>query len=69
MNWSESGGAIWFGQGHAKRDVVFDIASVEEERAGLVAAMGTFSSALQDVFEEQDGRSIGGASVVDDIVV
>jgi hypothetical protein len=69
INWSESGGAIWFGQGHAKRDVVFDIASVEEERAGLVAAMGTFSSALQDVFEEQDGRSIGGASVVDDIVV
>jgi hypothetical protein len=69
MNWSESGGAIWFGQGHAKRDVVFDTASVEEERAGLVAAIGTFSSALQNVFEEQDSRSIGGASVVDYIVV
>jgi hypothetical protein len=69
MNWSESGGVIWFGQGHAKREIIFEIGSVEEERARLATAIGAFSSALQKVFGEEDSLGIGGASMADDIVV
>ncbi|KAF1944278.1 hypothetical protein EJ02DRAFT_510407 [Clathrospora elynae] len=58
-NWSESSGAVWFGQGHAKREVLFDIGTVEEERERLAAGIGTFSSVLREVYEEE-GRVYGG---------
>jgi hypothetical protein len=53
-NWSERDGAIWFGQGHAKREVVFDIGSVEEEKERLVAAIGGFQATLRSFYKEVD---------------
>jgi hypothetical protein len=67
-NWSESGGAIWFGQGHAKREVVFDIGSLEEEREGLIAAVEAFQEVLRNVYGE-DNESMGAGSIAYDVVV
>ncbi|KAF1836004.1 hypothetical protein BDW02DRAFT_258890 [Decorospora gaudefroyi] len=56
-NWAESADTttIWFGQGHARREVVVDIGTVEQERECLVGAIGTFWVALM-----RDGDSGGG---------
>ncbi|KAL1792563.1 hypothetical protein ACET3X_009070 [Alternaria dauci] len=53
-NWSESTGSIWFGQGHARREVPFDIGSVEEERAALVGGIQRFQSALRDAYGDDE---------------
>ncbi|KAF1917005.1 Mus7/MMS22 family-domain-containing protein [Ampelomyces quisqualis] len=67
-NWSESGGTIRFGQGHAKREVIFDIGSVEEEREKLLATMNSFQESLQYIFgEEEFGRTENG--ICCDVVV
>tara|TARA_R110002003_G_scaffold41_16_gene2972 strand:+ start:8384 stop:13699 length:5316 start_codon:yes stop_codon:yes gene_type:complete len=66
-NWSESGGAIWFGQGQAKREVVFDIGSMEEEKAGLVKAIEAFHGVLHSVYLDGHGRSGAGCDM--DLVV
>ncbi|KAH7075573.1 Mus7/MMS22 family-domain-containing protein [Paraphoma chrysanthemicola] len=66
-NWSERGGAIWFGQGQAKREVVLDIGSVEEERARLDTAIETFHGVLRNVYE--DGSEQGGVTSEADVVV
>ncbi|KAF1851925.1 uncharacterized protein K460DRAFT_362697 [Cucurbitaria berberidis CBS 394.84] len=55
-NWSESRGAIWFGQGHTRREVVFDIGSVEEERAKLIAVIEEFHTALNGIYGNEQYR-------------
>jgi hypothetical protein len=55
-NWSESAGSIWFGQGHARREVMFDIGSVEEERARLEEGIEGFLDALHDVYGYEDAQ-------------
>jgi hypothetical protein len=70
VNWSESNGAIWFGQGHARREVVFDIGSVEEERERLMAAVKAFQRVLHNVYGEEDGEDHGsGPSIAYDVIV
>jgi hypothetical protein len=66
-NWSESGGAIWFGQGQAKREVVFDIGSMEEEKARLVKAIEAFHGVLHSVYLDGHGRAGAGCDM--DVVV
>ncbi|KAI4949177.1 hypothetical protein J4E91_005641 [Alternaria rosae] len=53
-NWSESAGSIWFGQGHARREVLFDIGSVEEERERLEGGIKGLQAALHDVYGYED---------------
>lgn len=53
-NWSESQGAISFGQGHARREVIFNISTLEEERSRLVAEIGAFQVIVQNVYEEEE---------------
>jgi hypothetical protein len=53
-NWSESNGSIWFGQGHARREVLFDIGSVEEERSRLASGIQNFQSALRDTYGDEE---------------
>lgn len=55
MNWSESGGAIFFGQGQAKREVVFDVGIKEEEKNTLLNAIETFRAAVSNVYEDGEG--------------
>lgn len=68
-NWNESGGAIWFGQGHAKREVIFDIGSVEEERERLMAAVEAFRMVLRSVYGDEDQDHSTGRSIAYDVVV
>jgi hypothetical protein len=49
-NWSESAESIWFGQGHARREVLFDIGSMEEERARLEGVIETLQAAIHDIY-------------------
>jgi hypothetical protein len=65
-NWSESGGSIWFGQGHAKREVVFDIGGVEEEKAKLLSAVEAFQRSWEAIYGEDETRE---ASTAFDVVV
>ncbi|KAG9185889.1 hypothetical protein G6011_07220 [Alternaria panax] len=53
-NWSESNGSIWFGQGQARREVLFDIGSVEEEQATLVGGVQRFQTALRDIYGDDE---------------
>jgi hypothetical protein len=66
-NWSESGGTIWFGQGNAKREVIFDIGSVEEEKAKLLSAIEAFQASLNAIYGEDDEE--GRTSAAFDVVV
>jgi hypothetical protein len=72
-NWSEAQGKIWFGAGYARREVVVDLGSVEEERERVGNRMDLFLGGLGDVFGEMewgvhndDDRSDGGLA---DVVV
>ncbi|KAH7090567.1 Mus7/MMS22 family-domain-containing protein [Paraphoma chrysanthemicola] len=67
-NWSERGGAIWFGQGQAKREVVLDVGSVEEERARLDTAIEAFHGVLRNVYGDGIQGLRGTASEVDVVV-
>ncbi|CAN9441422.1 unnamed protein product [Alternaria alternata] len=53
-NWSESNGSIWFGQGHARKEVVFDVGSVEEERATLIGGIQSFQSTLRNLYGDEE---------------
>jgi len=60
-NWSEDAfGTVCFGQGQAKKEVIFDIGSVEDERERLLAAMEAFQSALYSVWGEEDHHDSTG---------
>lgn len=50
-NWSESAGTLWFGLGHARREVFLDISSVEEERHRFELGVQRFRKVLDDVYE------------------
>ena len=69
-NWSESAGSIWFGQGHARREVLFDIGGVEEERGTLEEGIDAFQAALHDVYGfgddgyDGEGEGNGGYDMV-----
>jgi hypothetical protein len=65
-NWSESGGTVWFGQGHAKREVIFDIGGVDEEKAKLLSALEAFQASLEAIYGEDDK---GRANTAFDVVV
>jgi hypothetical protein len=54
MNWKENAGAVWFGQGHAKREVFFEV----EEGRGLVGAVAALEAVLENLCEEE-GRGDG----------
>jgi hypothetical protein len=68
-NWSESGGTIWFGQGHAKREVVFDIGGVDEEKSKLLSAVEEFRELLGSVYGEEDSDEMRGSNTAFDVVV
>jgi hypothetical protein len=68
-NWSESGGAIWFGQGHARREVVFDIGGVEEEKSKLLSDVGAFRELLSSLYGEENDSEMEGSNGVFDVVV
>ncbi|KAI4645233.1 hypothetical protein J4E93_006033 [Alternaria ventricosa] len=70
-NWSESAGSIWFGQGHARREVLFDIGGVEEQRGRLERGIEEFQAALHDAYGfgdavcyGEEGRNVGYDMVV-----
>jgi hypothetical protein len=67
-NWSERDGAIWFGQGRAKREVVFDLGSVEEEKERLSIAVGDLQATLRSVYGNGD-RGVHGKWYGCDVVV
>ncbi|KZM21472.1 uncharacterized protein EKO05_0006223 [Ascochyta rabiei] len=48
-NWSEDQGSIWFGQGRAKKEVVLDIGSSEDERVRLRYALNRFQHSIREV--------------------
>lgn len=58
-NWSTVDGCIFFGQGNAKRRVIFDLGSLEEERGRLVEAYATFNETVANTYGEDcmGGRS------------
>ncbi|KAF2847753.1 hypothetical protein T440DRAFT_470805 [Plenodomus tracheiphilus IPT5] len=70
-NWREHQGVIWFGQGQARREVLFDIGLVEEERAKLEHAIEWFEHILHNLYKEQEeGAGIEERRfTVDDLVV
>lgn len=49
-NWTATPGAVWFGHGHNRREVVIDIGNLEEEKARLVAGIEAFHGALYNVY-------------------
>jgi hypothetical protein len=53
LNWSSNGGRIFFGQGHAKRDVVVDLESMDEEKERLADAITAFKVAMAFVYRDQ----------------
>lgn len=67
-NWSESGGAIFFGQGHAKREIVLDVGSFEENKAMLLNGIEAFREAIYNVYGDEDDRYRDG-EVGFDVVV
>ncbi|KAL5118997.1 hypothetical protein ACEQ8H_003126 [Pleosporales sp. CAS-2024a] len=70
-NWSEAAdGTIRFGQGHARKDVVFDIGTVEEEKECLMSAVDAFQRVLRNVYGgQQDDCHDARETMVYDIVV
>ncbi|KAF2689429.1 hypothetical protein K458DRAFT_400189 [Lentithecium fluviatile CBS 122367] len=70
-NWSANDGCIFFGQGHAKRDVVVDLGSVEEEKARLFNAIKAFGAAVTFVYGDRymDGRKDQERRVIGDVDV
>jgi hypothetical protein len=68
-NWSEDGdGAIRFGQGHARKEVVFDLGSVEEEKGKLLMAIEAFQDVLCNVYWEEEDCHDAGSTAFDVIV-
>ncbi|CAO2651099.1 Nn.00g093960.m01.CDS01 [Neocucurbitaria sp. VM-36] len=68
-NWSESTGTVFFGLGHVRREVVFDVGSVEEERATLVAVIEKFHTALRTIYNGEQYRREETAGFGGDLVV
>ncbi|KAJ4340782.1 hypothetical protein N0V95_007390 [Ascochyta clinopodiicola] len=62
-NWSEDQGSVWFGQGRAKKEVVLDIGSNEEERVRLKDALQRFQHTVREL-SNNNPKGFG-----DDIVV
>lgn len=54
-NWSTSGGCIYFGQGHAKREVLIDWDTVEGAREELITAIEDFLAIIPS--QSDDARS------------
>ena len=49
-NWSESAGAIWFGVGNARREVLLDVGNVGEERVKLETCAIRFRRVFHDLY-------------------
>jgi hypothetical protein len=49
-NWGESAGAIWFGIGNARREILLDISTVEEEKIGFEVSAKRFQDAFYDLY-------------------
>ncbi|USP81159.1 hypothetical protein yc1106_08433 [Curvularia clavata] len=56
-NWSKSAGAIWFGVGNARREILLDIGTVEEESLRFDDGVRRFQSVFDDLygFEQYHG--------------
>ncbi|KAI8934677.1 hypothetical protein NX059_008368 [Plenodomus lindquistii] len=67
--WSESQGTIWFGHGQAKREVLFDIGLVEEERVRLEHSIQAFQRMIRSIYEEEAGFAESRACINDELVV
>lgn len=67
-NWSEDADGIWFGQGQAKRAVVFDVGSLEKQRMKVIRAVARFDEVLSDI-EGKEGGMVGRRDAGDDVVV
>jgi hypothetical protein len=46
MNWSENQDIVYFGQGHARREVVINTSSYEEEQAQLSSTINAFYNSI-----------------------
>lgn len=67
-NWTEDQGAIWFGQGNAKRMISVDIGSIDEERMKLVTAIQMFRQSVREIFDD-DVYDGGQGSMSDEVFV
>jgi hypothetical protein len=68
-NWSESQGSIWFGQGHARREILFDSGTVKEERMRLLASIEVFHPAPVSVYRDDKAFGEGSGGIGCDVVV
>ncbi|KAH9875176.1 hypothetical protein J1614_004666 [Plenodomus biglobosus] len=68
-NWSESESGIWFGHGQARREVVFDIGLVEEERARLELSIQAYGRMLSGIYGGGDESARSRRCMIDDPVV
>ena len=68
-NWTENHEAVWFGHGHASKEVVMDIGSVEEERLRVNAAIEEFYHVSNSIFSNEQDRGKEGRDFTNDIVV
>ena len=48
-NWSDDEGSIWFGQGRAKKEVVFDMGSKENKKAKLLDTLQRFQDTQREL--------------------
>ncbi|PSN63663.1 hypothetical protein BS50DRAFT_557766 [Corynespora cassiicola Philippines] len=58
-NWTESQGCVFLGHGHARKEVIVDIGSMEEERAGLEGAIKRFHGTLARLYGSAYGIGDG----------
>ncbi|KAJ4991124.1 Mus7/MMS22 family protein [Stagonosporopsis vannaccii] len=65
MNWAEDHRSIWFGQGRARREVIYDIGSTAGERERLLCVLQKFRKTLDELY----GDHLIGDDVQDDIIV
>ncbi|KNG44966.1 methyl methanesulfonate-sensitivity protein 22 [Stemphylium lycopersici] len=68
-NWSESAGRMWFGSGHARREVLLDVGGVEEEKERLGDAVRGFRRVLGDVYGVEEYRDVRGCNMGYNVVV
>ena len=68
-NWSENAGTIWFGQGHARREVLVDIGFAGEERGKLETGVEAFRSSVERVYGDEHGYSVEERRCRGDVVV
>ncbi len=68
-NWSETEGAVWFGQGHARREVMIDLGRSDEEKTKAISAINDFRQAIHRIFGNEQSLSVEGGNFRSDIII